>query len=597
MEQKAVMEQGKCAAQNKNIRNNDSKNRPGRIWYGALFLLLILQILLLLYYGNRKAGFHEDEYYSYYSTNRTAGLFEPDREWVDRDTFRNEFVVLQGEGFRYGLVSTVQSWDVHPPFFYFLLHTACSFFPGVFSKWLGIGVNIVAFAINFVLLCRLSYMVSGKNKWLTFAVAAVYGFNGVIISGVMFIRMYEWLTVFVLSCACIHVRAVIKKDMGIRSFLLPLMAVNYLGFLTQYYYIIFLFFAAAFFCLWRLWTDRKLWNCIKYGTACGISLLLAVFSYPASLSHIFRGYRGTGAASEFLDAANTGDRLRFFGGLVNEYLFDGFLGLWILLIVFLACLLAVGKYRDGKRGDRADAGMNREMARADAGKNGEMARADAGKSGKMARADAGGEKTAYGLLLFAVCGYFFTVSKTALLLYETSNRYQLPIYGILLLLVMAAVYGLWMENASFFMKMKPSWVKWAWGIGLAVITLIFLADDIHGLVSGKVIFLYEEDGEHMEYAKANAHMPVIVLYNDATPYHVWWCSQELMQYERIYFASEGNLEKITDEVLNSSEMAIVYAADYDTKGDSLEMILESCPDLEEYRLVLSKGLWSVYELE
>ena len=162
---------------------------------------------------------------------------------------------------------------------------------------------------------------------------------------------------------------------------------------------------------------------------------------------------------------------------------------------------------------------------------------------------------------------------------------------------MAAVYGLWMENASFFMKMKPSWVKWAWGIGLAVITLIFLADDIHGLVSGKVIFLYEEDGEHMEYAKANAHMPVIVLYNDATPYHVWWCSQELMQYERIYFASEGNLEKITDEVLNSSEMAIVYAADYDTKGDSLEMILESCPDLEEYRLVLSKGLWSVYELE
>ena len=145
---------------------------------------------------------------------------------------------------------------------------------------------------------------------------------------------------------------------------------------------------------------------------------------------LFRSYRGTGAASEFLDAANTGDRLRFFGGLVNEYLFDGFLGLWILLIVFLACLLAVGKYRDGKRGDRADAGMNREMARADAGKNGEMA-----------RADAGGEKTAYGLLLFAVCGYFFTVSKTALLLYETSNRYQLPIYGILLLLVMAAVYG------------------------------------------------------------------------------------------------------------------------------------------------------------
>ena len=30
----------------------------------------------------------------------------------------------------------------------------------------------------------------------------------------------------------------------------------------------------------------------------------------------------------------------------------------------------------------------------------------------------------YFLLLFASLGYFFTVSKTALLLYETSNRYQ-----------------------------------------------------------------------------------------------------------------------------------------------------------------------------
>ena len=539
------------------------------IWYAALLILLILQILLLLYYGNRKAGFHEDEYYSYYSTNRTAGLFEPDREWMDRDTFRNEFVVLEGERFRYGLVSTVQSWDVHPPFFYLLLHTVCSLFPGVFSKWLGIGINIVAFAVNFVLIYWLGYMVSGKNRWLAFAVTAVYGFNGVIISGVMFIRMYEWLTVFVLACACLHVRAVIKRDMRFGSFLLPLMAVNYLGFLTQYYYIIFLFFTAVFYGLWRLRTDRKLRNCVKYGMACGISLLLAVLSYPASLSHIFRGYRGTGAASEFLDAANTGERLRFFGGLMNEYLFDGFLGLWMLLIVLMGGILAVRKYRDGKRSIFAAGGINEKKIEPTAEE----------RAGKV-------DKTAYFLLLFASCGYFFTVSKTALLLYETSNRYQLPIYGILLLLVMAAVYSLWTENAGV-----------AWGIGLAAVTVFFLADDIHGLAAGKVIFLYEEDKADMEYAKANAHSPVIVLYNDATPYHVWWCAQELMQYDRIYFASEGNPEKITDETIRGSGKAIVYAADYDTQEDSLEMILESCPELEGYRLVSRKGLWSVYELE
>lgn len=614
MEQKSHTKQSlyanqeECAGQEEYTESKLwKKPRAGMMWYAALLILLILQILLLLYYGNRKAGFHEDEYYSYYSTNRTAGLFEPDREWMDRDTFRNEFVVLEGERFRYGLVSTVQSWDVHPPFFYLLLHTVCSLFPGVFSKWLGIGINIVAFAVNFVLIYWLSYMVSGKNRWLAFAVTAVYGFNGVIISGVMFIRMYEWLTVFVLACACLHVRAVIKRDMKFGSFLLPLMAVNYLGFLTQYYYIIFLFFTAVFYGLWRLWADRKLWNCVKYGMACGISLLLAVLSYPASLSHIFRGYRGTGAASEFLDAGNTGERLRFFGGLMNEYLFDGFLGLWMLLIVLMGGILAIRKYREGKRNIFAAGGINEKKI--------EPAAERAGKV----------DKTAYFLLLFASCGYFFTVSKTALLLYETSNRYQLPIYGILLLLVMAAVYSLWTENARFFIKKhsrekgtceenmpdlkrnekghgslgraKASWAELACGIGLAAVMSFFLADDIHGLASGKVIFLYEEDEADMEYAKANAHSPVIVLYNDATPYHVWWCAQELMQYDRIYFASEGNLEKITDEAINSSGKVIVYAANYDTQEDSLEMILESCPELEGYRLVSRKGLWSVYELE
>lgn len=112
----------------------------------------------------------------------------------------------------------------------------------MFSKWLGIGVNIAAFAIHFALLSWLAYMVGGKDKKLAFAVTAVYGCNAAAVSGVMFIRMYEWLSVFVLLCACLHVRAVLENGGNKKSFLLPLMAVNYLGFLTQYYYIIFLAF-------------------------------------------------------------------------------------------------------------------------------------------------------------------------------------------------------------------------------------------------------------------------------------------------------------------------------------------------------------------
>ena len=44
----------------------------------AMLALLFLQLILLSYYGNRKAGFHEDELYTYYSSNKTAGLFVND---------------------------------------------------------------------------------------------------------------------------------------------------------------------------------------------------------------------------------------------------------------------------------------------------------------------------------------------------------------------------------------------------------------------------------------------------------------------------------------------------------------------------------------
>lgn len=565
-----------------------------RIWLAAFALLLISQVMTMVYFGGKKAGFHEDEYYSFYSTNRTAGLYEPDREWVDRDTFRNEFVVLPGEGFRYGLVATVQSWDVHPPFFYFILHTACSLFPGVFSKWLGIGVNIVAFVLNFILLSWLAYMVTGRNKGLAFVTAAVHGFNPVIISGVMFIRMYEWLTVFILLCACLHVRAVL----GRKKFLLPLMVVNYLGFLTQYYYIIFLFFMAVGFCLWNLapcvgrkeddspgthdWRGGRfiirkevlgkcVVSCVKYGAACGVSLLLAVFSYPASLAHIFRGYRGTGAVSEFLDAANTGERLGFFLGLADEYLFDGYFWLWFAAFAVMGVMV----YRKRKKGEKAENAVG-------------------------TRTRSGVEKTAasaYGLLLFAVCGYFFTVSKTALLLYETSNRYQLPVYGIIMLLTVAALSGLWKEFVRLWYRGNGKTSGRFAAAGGVLLCFLLLAGDFHEIASGKMIFLYEEEQEDVAYARENAKVPVVVLYNEATPYHIWWRSQELMEYDRIYFASQGNKERITDGVICGSGKLIVYAADYDTKEESLRMILESNEGLKDYRLVSQRSLWSVYEFE
>lgn len=565
------------------FREIDSGKRENLIFLALMGLVLLLQFGALFYYGNQKAGFHEDELYTYYSTNKTAGLFVNDRQWMERDELRNDFVVLPGEGFRYNVVRQMQSWDVHPPLYYYIFHTACSLFPGVFDKWLGIGVNMVAYALSYGLLAWGTYMAAAwegqkrKGKILAFLTCFFWGFSGAVISGVMFIRMYQWLTLFVLLCMDLHLWALKTKNSGSVRFLLPLGMTVFLGFLTQYYYIIFHFFLGAGFCLLLL-KNKKIKGILSYGAACGLGLLGAILYYPASLSHIFRGYRGTEAVSEFGDMSNTWERLRFFYGLFDDYVMNGSLSGWLLLL----CLLGVsaGYFRKRQREKKRTA--NPSIV----------------------------------LMLITCLGYFFTISKTALLLGETSNRYQLPIYG---LLVFVLFYGVWTlagevskalggkagkgdgtgqgqsparaqgKGAGFF----PEGREWIVAGALAVV--LALTDGM-ALKNGRVFFLYEEEKEIMEFVKAHRQEPVAVFYNDASSDNIWRLSDELVEYPRVYLASQGNGEPLRDKTLLGCESLLAYVADYEDKEACLARLVEENENLTSWQVVAQKGLWTLYRL-
>lgn len=529
---------------------------------GAAFLaLLILQCLVLLYFGARKSGFHEDEFYSYYSTNKTAGLSVNDRTWLSRDSYRNDFVVLKGEEFRYGVVKMMQSWDVHPPLYYYILHTVCSLFPGVFSKWLGIGVNLLAFVPCFFLLSYLVYesVRTGEGQenrrkgiLLSFLACLAWGFSAAVVSGAMFIRMYQWLTLFVLLCACLHIRAVRKNDYGPR-FLIPLGLTVFLGFLTQYYYIVFHFFMGVGFCFLLL-REKRIRSLFAYGLSCGLGLLAAVIYYPSCLSHIFRGYRGTEAVSEFSDVGNTPARLKFFVSLFDNYVVNGTLAVIILMI----CILWITVfYREKKKMEKG-----------------------------------------IGLLLFTCAGYFFTISKTALLLGETSNRYQLPIYGILIFLLLYFLYtpAEILINRYIAEKNGQAGIKWKNGVFLFLSAAALLID-VTALRETKVFFLYEEEKPVMEYVKENSDVPVVVFYNEASPDNVWRLSDELMEFPEIYLASQENRERLTDEKLTESSRLLVYVADDEDKEECLNNLIKSSDRLSEYHVVAEKNLWTLYEMD
>ena len=519
--------------------------------YFLMTILMLLQLMMCIYFGMQKQGFHQDEYYSFFSSNRSLGLYEPDREWQTARTIRNEFVVLPGEGFRYGLVAQVQSWDVHPPLFYDLLHTMCSIFTGEFSKWLGIAVNMIAFVLCFWILRALLARL-GAGPPMQLLICSIWGFHPMTISCVMFIRMYMWLTVFVFLCALLHVRMLqearqMERPGGISfyiRFLIPIMICSYLGFLTQYYYMIFFFFIGVFYTCWTLATEGLREQRMRsaflhagiYVGACAASLLLAVVSYPASVSHIFRGYRGKEAAAEFVSAANIGQRIGFFLGLLNQDVFEGcfYLLLFFLLTGFVLYRISI--------------------------------------------------KTELKMLLFAVTGYFLIVAKTALLLGNTSNRYQMPVYGLILLSMILAAKEVVLHGR-----------KYKKVTALLLVLAAFILEAKGLFVNRNVLFLYPEDAQRIAYAKENSDIPVIIMYHDQTPDNVWRLTDELLEYPQMYFMSEANKAPVTDKAIVSAGKLLVYAADYDTQDESLQGILESNPNLTGYDVVSKKDMWTLYE--
>lgn len=539
--------------------------RKKRKYFMCFVVLWLLQMSAAFWFCTQKQGFHEDEFYTYYSTARTNGFYVEDGKWMERDEYRNEFVVLPGERFQYGLVKQVQSWDVHPPMYYWAFHTVASLVPGVFSKWIGLSVNLFFHGMNLILLAYLSYLASGRDEQLPLFAVFVYGFSPAAMSGVVFIRMYEMLTAFMLLCAILHVREAARRQDGsgrqcavrlpLRT-LLAMAVVTYVGFLTQYYYFIFLFFMATAFCIWLLWRDRNIWNCLRYGVFQGLAFALAYLTYPAIPGQMFKGQRGAQATENFFNLSNTLERLTFFWDLMNRYVFGGLLGLMLLFLVAAAAAVRP----QNRRGRHVGA---EETENAQNGRSGE----ETVFSG-----------AAFYMLLFAAAGYFLAVSKTALLLGGTSNRYQLPIYGILTLLLALGTVKVFRQAAGMRHEegenrekaaVLPVCAAWYKKRMTGVAAAFCLAAVALSYVRADVEFLYPEAAEAVALARdqADAQIPAVYIYKPGEEWCIWAVADELMQHDSVYFVSAADEAPIMEPSIAAADAVVIYTPLYDDVKD------------------------------
>ena len=130
-----------------------------------LSVIIILSLAISTFYMATKQGFHEDELLTYNLANSSKQL-NVDGGWNSPEDFNEYLAVSENDRFDYAQVYENQIIDAsHPPFYYALVHTVCSLFPNVFSKWLAYSINVLAMVGILILLFKIGKKVTGNNLY------------------------------------------------------------------------------------------------------------------------------------------------------------------------------------------------------------------------------------------------------------------------------------------------------------------------------------------------------------------------------------------------------------------------------------------------
>ncbi|WP_029233696.1 hypothetical protein [Butyrivibrio sp. VCB2006] len=237
-----------------------------------------------LFWGVKKADFFCDELYTFGLSN---GYFTPfisdvtggDMAWKEYSggDFWDYLTVGKDDRFAYDSVIYNQSKDVHPPLHYMILHTLCSFFPGFFSKWLGLIPNMIFYIFTLVALYQLNLSIFGKKKY-GIASVVLYGLGIGGITTVMMIRMYMLMTMLTVFLALIAVKLV-NSTKGIILNYFCLAIILFLGVMTQYFFVFYAFFLCAFLVI-DLFFEKRYLDVVRsiLSAVCG-ALAFAAFYF------------------------------------------------------------------------------------------------------------------------------------------------------------------------------------------------------------------------------------------------------------------------------------------------------------------------------
>lgn len=494
-------------------------------------LLLILMAVLTYHVIAQKDNLNVDEVLNYELANGTNGwslAIEEGRTYSDGEPFFEKMVVHEDGGFSYADVWKNQASDTHPPFYYALLHTICSFFPEKFSIWYAGIINIV-FMLGILLVVERLAFYQFQSNTAGFLAMLVLIVSGGTLQSATFLRMYV-TAMFIGMCILLwHIKNFRKQCIAWQdAVLLSVLAV--IGVLTHYHIIIFVVFEAAAFGGYLI--IKKRWkDFVKYFTGLAAAAGISIVVFPAMLSHIFG--RGTGARGEQafgnLISGGYGERLKRFLEIISGDLFGRWEAAAIAAVLLLVCgvLFLMRKLTDN------DVKIFAENVIC---------------------------------ILLPCTGYFLIVSKTAAYM---TGRYIWIIYPMCLYMVFGITYIL-LRGMTANVRLQHLFA--------AILILV-----VGGMSLKHCRWEYSYKGNAaVETAKQYADNACVYIYSE---HEQWKCNVsfgEVINYDSLVYYQPEHIEEIkNNQELQEKGSFVVYTCETEPE-ETLEKILDWFPNVEKY---------------
>ena len=264
-----------------------------------LAVIILLSLGVSAFFLSVKQGYHEDELLTYNLANSSKQLNIGG--WNTPGDMNEYLAVYPEHRFDYAQVVQNQIIDAsHPPFYYALVHTVCSFFPEVFSKWLAFAINLAMMAGALLMLFRIGKRVTGSNLYALLAVGG-YALSIACITTTIYLRMYASLTFFVLAFICLTLRFYEKKNRVQVADCVMLLAAVVLGILTQYYFILCAGLTGLVYLIFSI-KEKNIKSLILYIVTALVGAGLALAIYPHIIRNVLGGNRGFGSLNFSVDA-------------------------------------------------------------------------------------------------------------------------------------------------------------------------------------------------------------------------------------------------------------------------------------------------------